>query len=144
MHPGFERLEGSSVLMMDVGHDRDRAAGNDLRQPDGSLGFVAGAADDVASGGGQRVDLLQGGLVVGRLGDRHRLHGDRRSTADRHVTDHDLTGLLTREGDRSGVHGSRLSPPASSPRIGPDQPIGSMMSRQTVENIKKASSATTA
>ena len=55
-----------------------------------AAGFlVAGAAHDVAAGGGERVDLRQRAVDVGRLGGRHRLHGDRRAATDRDATDLD-------------------------------------------------------
>jgi hypothetical protein len=82
----------ATVLVVDVGDDRHGRARHDLRQPLGRLGFVAGATDDVAARRGQRVDLLERALDVGRLGDRHRLDADGRVTTDRHRTDHDLAG----------------------------------------------------
>ncbi len=63
-------------------------------RPFGGFGLVAGAAHDVGTGSGQRVDLLQRALDVGGLGDRHRLHRDRGVAADLHVADTDLAGGL--------------------------------------------------
>ena len=94
--PGVERGERHPVLVVDVGHDRHRRAGHDASQPLGRLHLVAGAPDDVGSGRGQRVDLLQRALDVGRLRDRHRLHRDRRAAAHRHLADLHLPGLPPR------------------------------------------------
>ena len=98
VHAGLERGQGHPVLVVDVGDDRHRRAGDDLRQPLGRLGLVAGATDDVAARRGQRVDLLQRALDVGRLGDRHRLHRDRRAAADGDLAHHDLPGRPAADG----------------------------------------------
>ena len=90
------RLEGGQGHLhveVDVGHDRHRAAGHDTGQALGGLPLVAGAAHDVGAGRLQGVDLGQGAVDVGGLGDGHRLHGDRGAAADRHRSDHDLAGL---------------------------------------------------
>ena len=92
VHAGLHRGERHPVLVVDVGDDRDRRAGHDLGQALGRLGLVAGAAHDVAAGRGEGVDLLQRALDVGRLGDRHRLHRDRRAAADGDLADVDLAG----------------------------------------------------
>ena len=47
-------------------------------------------ADEVGAGLGDGADLVHRRLEVGRLGLGHRLHGDRRAAADRHVLDADL------------------------------------------------------
>ena len=83
--------------MVDVGDDRDRRSRHDLGQPFGRLLLVAGAADDVAAGGGEGVDLLQRAFDIGGLGDGHRLHRDRRTPTNRHLADEDLArGLCGR------------------------------------------------
>ena len=92
VHAGLERGQRHLVLVVDVGDDRHRRAGHDLGQALGRLRLVAGAAHDVAPGAGERVDLLQRALDVGRLGDRHRLHRDRRVAADGDRADVDLAG----------------------------------------------------
>ena len=87
---GFQRRQGHAVLMVDVGDHGHRRTGHDVGQPFGRLRLVARAAHDVAAGRRQGVDLLEGALDVGRLGDRHRLHGDRRATTHGHGADVDL------------------------------------------------------
>ncbi len=94
LHARFHRRHGHLVLVVDVGDDRHRRTRHDLRQPFGGFGLVAGAAHDVGTGGGQRVDLLQRALDIGGLGDRHRLHRDRRVATDLDVADGDLPGEL--------------------------------------------------
>ena len=74
----LHRRERELVLEVDVGDDRHRRAGDDLRQALGRGLLVAGAAHDVAAGGGERVDLGQRAVDVGGLRGGHRLHRDRR------------------------------------------------------------------
>jgi hypothetical protein len=77
---------------VDVGDDRDLRLLRDRRQ---RLHVVLGRhrdPDDLAAGGGQFGDLLQRRVHVGGQGRRHRLDADRRATADRHRSDHDLPG----------------------------------------------------
>ena len=64
--------------------------GTIARQPLGRGFLVAGAAHDVAPGGGERVDLRERAVDVGGLGGGHRLHRHRRGSAHRDVTDVDL------------------------------------------------------
>ena len=102
LHAGFERGQRELVLEVDVGDDRHRRAGHDLRETFGRLLLVAGAAHDVAPGRGQRVDLGQRAVDVGGLGRRHRLDRDRRVTTDgdarpRRAADEDLAGGATVE-----------------------------------------------
>ena len=82
-------------------------------QPLGRLELVAGAAHDVGAGTGQRVDLLQRALDVGRLGGGHRLHRDRRVATDGDVADDDLprlaavvAGLVLHDGSLTARTGS--------------------------------------
>ena len=70
--------------------------GTIVGQPLGGRLLVAGAPDDVGPGRRQRVDLGEGALDIGGLGDRHRLHRDRGVAADRHAADVDLAGLAPR------------------------------------------------
>ncbi len=74
LHAGLERGERHLVVEVDVGHDRHRRARDDVGQALGRRLLVAGAAHDVRAGRGQRVDLRQRAVDVGRLGRRHRLH----------------------------------------------------------------------
>ena len=90
VHAGLQRGQRHPVLVVDVGDDRDRRPRHDLGESFGGLGLVARAPDDVATGRGEPVDLLQRALDVGGLGDRHRLHAHRRAAADRHRPDVDL------------------------------------------------------
>ena len=83
VHAGLDRGEREAVLEVDVGDDRHRRAGHDLRQALGRLLLVARAAHDVGAGRGQRVDLRERAVDVGRLRRGHRLHRDRRAAADR-------------------------------------------------------------
>ena len=92
VHAGLHGLERPTVLVVDVGDDRDRRAGHDLGQPLGGLDLVAGAAHDVAPGAGQRVDLGERALHVCGLRGGHRLHGDGRIAAHGHLADVDLLG----------------------------------------------------
>ena len=92
LHAGLERGQGHLVVEVDVGDDRHRRAGHDPGQALGGRLLVAGAPHQVGTGGGQGVDLGEGGLGIGRLGGGHRLHGDRGATADRHVAHVDLAG----------------------------------------------------
>ena len=77
LHAGLERGQRHLVVEVDVGHDRHRRARDDVGQALGRRLLVAGAAHDVGPGRRQRVDLGQRAVDVGRLGRRHRLHGDR-------------------------------------------------------------------
>ena len=105
LHARLEGGEGEFVLEMDVGDDRHRRARDDPSQALGGWFLVARAAHDVGARARQLVDLGERPLDVGGLGDRHRLHADRRAPADRHVTD---------------VYLPRLAPgEAHTPRLGP-------------------------
>ena len=70
--------------------------GHDVGEALGRLGLVARATDDVAAGTGQRVDLSERALDVGRLGRRHRLDADGRIAADGDLPDLDLAGTSPR------------------------------------------------
>ena len=92
LHAGLQGGQGHLVVEVDVGDDRHRRAGHDPGQALGGRLLVAGAPHQVGAGGGQRVDLGQGALGVGRLGGGHRLHGDRGAAADGHPAHVDLAG----------------------------------------------------
>ena len=87
---GVERLQRQRVVEVDVGDHRDRRLAHDRAQRLGILLARHGDAHDVGAGLGDAVDLGHRGGQVGRLGLGHRLHGDGRSAADRHVSDVDL------------------------------------------------------
>ncbi len=84
-----DRLENVFALEVNVRDDRNRRFPHDFRQRVGILLLGHRHADDVAARRGEFRDLLQGGRHVGGARVGHGLHGDRRSTADRHRTDHD-------------------------------------------------------
>ncbi len=93
LHPGLHRGERQPVLVVDVGDDRDRAAGHYLGETLRRLDLVAGDADDVGAGSGEGIDLGQGAVDVGSLGGGHRLNRDRRPAPDGNGADMELTGL---------------------------------------------------
>ena len=85
--------------------------------------------------------MLQRALDVGGLGDRHRLDGDGRVAADRHVTHHDLAGLAAGIRGLSELHGRGLP----HVRRCPGHPlIGSTMSRYIAVTPRTTSPMTTA
>ncbi len=86
-----DRLQRERVVEVDVRDDRDRGLRDQARERVDVLLARDGAADDVAAGVGHGADLAQSGVVVGRLGLRHRLDGDGRSAADLDATDVDLS-----------------------------------------------------
>ena len=90
MRTGIERLERQRVVEVDVGDHRDRRLAHDRAQRLDVLLARHGHAHDVGAGLGHAADLGHRGGQVGRLGLGHRLHGDGRSAADRHVSDVDL------------------------------------------------------
>ena len=89
--PGVDRLQRQRVVEVDVGDDRDRRLDHDRAERVDVLLARDGAADDVAAGVRDGADLAQRRLVVGGLGLRHRLDGDRRSAADLDPADVDLS-----------------------------------------------------
>src|SRR2546426_982522 len=62
-----------------------------------------GQPDDLAPLAGQLVDLHQRGFDVARVGNRHRLHGDRRAATNLHFADADPAGVLPRRHHVSGL-----------------------------------------
>ncbi len=127
VHAGIEGSQRHLVLVVDVGDDRNRRAGDDLGQTLGRREVVARAPHDVGAGGGKRVDLGEGAVDIGRLGGGHRLHGDGRTATDGNRTDHDLAGRAPRE-SRDDVH----------------QMMGSVMSRYSAARPTEISTNTTA
>ena len=78
----FDRRQRHLVIEVDVGDDRDRRTVDDCRQA-GRVGRILDRdADDLAAFHRQAVDLLERLVGVGRIGGRHRLHGDRMIAAD--------------------------------------------------------------
>ena len=104
LHTGLERRQRHAVLVMDVGHDRHRGTRHDLRETLSGLRLIAGAANDVATRRREGVDLLEGALDVGGLGDRHRLNAHRRPTTDRHRPHQDLAGRATLSAPLGHIH----------------------------------------
>ena len=85
-----KRLQRQRVVEVDVGDHRDRRLLDDRAQRLGVLVTRDGNAHDVGAGLGDAPDLGHRGGQIGRLGLGHRLHGDGRPAADRHVADVDL------------------------------------------------------
>src|SRR3546814_7111780 len=69
-----------------------RSTRTDTLFPDTTL-FRSGHPDQVSARFLAAADLVDGGPGIGRQRIRHGLHCDRRIAADRHITDHDLTGF---------------------------------------------------
>ena len=115
-HPGVDRGEHVPWLEMDVRDDRDLALHRDDLERVGVVLVGYGDSDDVASGGGELGDLLEGRVDVRGLGRRHRLDADLGVTADRDFADMDLPGLAPRMQHLGGLghpkihgwHGSTL------------------------------------
>jgi len=82
--------------MMNVCDDRQWRTRNDVSQTFGSLLFITGTSNDVTTGSGKRVDLLQRSFDIGGLRRCHRLNRDRRATTDGDATDAQLTGCPSR------------------------------------------------
>jgi len=88
---GRDRLERERRVEVDVGDNRQRRAAHDLGQGLGVGKTGHGAADDLAAGRGERLDLSDRRGDVAGAGSRHRLHGDGGAAADLHAPDRDLT-----------------------------------------------------
>src|SRR6478672_11090732 len=114
---GVDRREDVLGLEVDVGDHRDLALARDRRQRVGVVLARAGHPDDVAAGRGQLGDLLQRRVDVGRRRRAHRLHRDRRVTADLDLADLDLAGLAAggHHRGRGGRHTERNRHGAQSP-----------------------------
>ena len=89
----FGRLDRAFVVEMDVGDDRHLDLAHDVLQRQCRFLVGTGHPDDIGASPLQRLHLLDGGLDV--AGDRvgHRLHGDRRIAADRHLADVNFAAL---------------------------------------------------
>jgi hypothetical protein len=92
---GVERLERQGVLEVDIGDQRNRGVGNDVRQRGGGHPVRHGQTDDFATGIGQLLDLAKGGLRIARVAGGHRLHDDRVVTADLDTAQIEHTRLAT-------------------------------------------------
>ncbi len=96
---GDARLDGGHRVLpleVDVADDGDGGLLGDGGEGIGILLPRHRDPDDVDAGGVHRGDLLQRGVdVVGRRRG-HRLHADRRATADLHPADVDLAGVAPR------------------------------------------------
>ena len=90
---GIDGLEYVLALEVDVGDHRNRRFFDDFRQRVGIILAWHGHAHDVAPGGGQFRDLTQGSRHIRGHRVGHGLHRNRRSTADRHRSDHDAAGF---------------------------------------------------
>ena len=64
VNASLKRSERHLVLMMNVGDDWHRRTWNDLCESFRGFNFVTGAADNVATCGSKRIDLLQGSFNV--------------------------------------------------------------------------------
>ena len=93
MDARLRRGEGQTIVEMDVRDDRDRRRLDDLRQGVGGLLVRHGETDDLAAGGIEALDLVDGGLRVGGAGVAHRLHRNGGAAADEHAADVDLLGI---------------------------------------------------
>src|SRR6202012_2610587 len=80
-------------LEVDIGDDGDLAFGGDRGQRVGVFLAWARYSDDVAAGGGQLGDLLQGRVDVVGLGGAHGLHRNRIVAAHPDIADHQLSRL---------------------------------------------------
>jgi hypothetical protein len=101
---GIDRGEGHAVIEVDVGDDRHRRALHDVRQARGVARVLTGDADDLAAGHREAVHLLQRLFIVGSIGRRHRLHGDRMAAADPDTLRIGLVAAVLQE------HGPRRAP----------------------------------
>ena len=93
MDARLRRGEGEPIVEMNVRDDRDRRRLDDLRQSLGGLPVRDGETDDLAAGGIEALDLVDGRLRVGGAGVAHRLHRDGSAAADEHAADVDLLGI---------------------------------------------------
>ncbi|MPM27666.1 hypothetical protein SDC9_74179 [bioreactor metagenome] len=101
--PGLDRLEHVARLEVDVGDDRDLGLLGDDVQYVGVVLARNGDPDDVAAGGGQLGDLLEGPIDVGGLRGGHGLHRDGSVATDLHRAHPQLARDVARsELDRGG------------------------------------------
>ena len=91
----FHRFDGHAVVEMDVGHERNRDLLLDLTNRQRGLVGRHSAADDLAAGLLEAVDLRDGRRDVLRLRVAHGLDCDRVLPADLYITDGNHTGLLS-------------------------------------------------
>ena len=86
-HTGLDRLQRQAGVEVNVRNDRNRAEADDASERVGVLCLRHGTANDLATGRHERRDLGRGRLDVTRWGERHGLHDDRRTAADRDVAE---------------------------------------------------------
>jgi len=113
-NPALQGGQSQSVLEVDVGDYRHRAAGNDLRQPLGGLHGVAGDPHQVGACSCQGIHLRQGAVHVMGLGGGHRLHGDRGIASDLHRSNLDCASAPSRTNEGAGVSHNRMGSITSS------------------------------
>jgi hypothetical protein len=77
-------------MEMNIGDDRHFYLAHDVLERQRRILVGARDAHDIRTGAFQRLDLLDRRLDVARDRVRHRLHGDRRIAADRHIADINL------------------------------------------------------
>ena len=145
LHPRLHRREREAVLEVDVGDDRHRRAGHDLREALGRGLLVARAAHDVAPGRGEGVDLAERAVDVGRLRGRHRLHRDRRVAADGdtrsgRASHHHLAGHTAGIGHRLGAYAGPLpvrAPWAATFTASAHRPVGTPVDRHGTAGTRR-------
>jgi hypothetical protein len=96
---GLDRLERERGVEVDVGDDRQRAQVDDLAEGFGVLVLRHCDPHELAAGRRKSRDLLDRGVDVPRIRERHGLHDDGRAASDRHVSNMNLA--LARHGDKS-------------------------------------------
>ncbi len=89
----LDRLQGEDMVEVNVRHNRDRRLPHDSGHGIGRFPVVHGDPDNVTSRLGGAHDLRHGSAHIGGLRLGHGLHGNRRSAADLHSADRDLTCL---------------------------------------------------
>ena len=94
---GLDRRQRHLVIEVDVGDDRHRRAMDDRRQAGGVGRILHGHAHDFAAFHRQAVDLFERLVGVGRVGRRHRLHGDGMIAADPDALGVGFAGLVLQE-----------------------------------------------
>ena len=106
---GDARLDGRQRQLgveMDVGDYRQSSPLDNPPQRSGRRPVGDGAADQLAAGAGERLDLCQRGFGVAGVGLGHRLDGDRRTASDLQAANPDPRRLPTLHFDP----GRHLSP----------------------------------
>ena len=91
----FHRFDGHAVVEVNVGHERNRDLLLDLTNRQRGLVGRHGAADDLAAGLLEAVNLRDGRRNVLRLRVAHGLDCDRVLPADLYISDRNHTGFLS-------------------------------------------------